>query len=361
MVSNIKYLVIVLANVLVLTGCAKNSATTTVSSTPNTPSVGGIQQWSAINTGLSSSSSATLKIYSLAINPVTPTTIYVATEKNGIFRTTNGGAAWSLINAGIMANSIHIDPLNPAIVYAVNSGGIYKSVDGGNSWFDTSSGIVRTRPVGYLDINGFAIDPTNSMILYAALGIEFYAYGKYYNGQTSVGSAGDIFRSTDRGNSWSPMYVTQQFAISTYGSNVSYTNRITHFVIDPTTMAIYAGTEGGVYRTINGGSSWSIVNSPIGGPLTILDPLAPNIFYATTGTGLPSLNAVNVITIDPVVRTTFYAGMNGSGIYRSANSGASWISMNLGLLNPKILTLTIDPITHTTIYAGTDGGIFKWQ
>ena len=55
------------------------------------------RNWSAVNTGLGSAA-----VSALAIDPVTPTTLYAGTDGGGVFKSTNGGANWSTVNAGLI-------------------------------------------------------------------------------------------------------------------------------------------------------------------------------------------------------------------------------------------------------------------
>ena len=42
-------------------------------------------------------------IHALAIDPATPSTLYAGTYGGGVFKSTNGGAAWSAVNTGLTA------------------------------------------------------------------------------------------------------------------------------------------------------------------------------------------------------------------------------------------------------------------
>jgi len=60
--------------------------------------------------------------------------------------------------------------------------------------------------------------------------------------------------------------------------------------------------------------------------------------------------AVLALAIDPVNPTTVYAGERG--VYKSGNGGATWITLNTGLIDTYVDTLAIDPTTPTTLYVG---------
>ena len=93
------------------------------------------------------------------------------------------------------------------------------------------------------------------------------------------------------------------------------------------------GVVGGVFKTTDGGTSWS--------------PTAPM--------------AAVVLALAPVTPTTLYAGSDGSGVFKTTDGGGSWSPVNTGLPSPlRVAALALDPTTPTTLYAGTWGsGVFK--
>ena len=58
-------------------------------------STNGGAAWSAVNTGLTYT-----YVFALAIDPATPSTLYAGTV-DGVFKSTNGGTAWSAVNTGL--------------------------------------------------------------------------------------------------------------------------------------------------------------------------------------------------------------------------------------------------------------------
>src|SRR5205823_7110469 len=95
----------------------------------------------------------------------------------------------------------------------------------------------------------------------------------------------------------------------------------------------YAGISvGGVFKSIDGGGSWSAVNT--------------GLTYAS----------VTALAIDPQTPTTLYAGtpvgVNNGGVFKSTNGGGSWTAVNTGLPNFFVVrALAIDPQTPATLYA----------
>lgn len=149
-------------------------------------------------------------IFTIAVDQSHPKTIYVGTLGAGIFKTTNSGASWAAINAGLMittyleARARAIDKTNPNIIYAGTESGVCKSVNGGTSWASTSA-----RPQLY-NVSSIAIDPLDRQVIYAA------------------NDAGGVFVSTNGGKQWSRMsegllgIIHTTLAIDPSGSGMVY-------------------------------------------------------------------------------------------------------------------------------------------
>src|SRR5436189_276047 len=122
---------------------------------------GGINSWTSTN-GPNGG-----PIGALAIDPVTPATLYAGTDSNGVFKSTNGGGSWSAVNTGLTDNNasrnvaaLTIAPQIPTTLYAGTGGGLFKSTNGGGNWSALNSGL------GGL----LAIDPQRPATLYATGG-----------------------------------------------------------------------------------------------------------------------------------------------------------------------------------------------
>jgi ligand-binding sensor domain-containing protein len=99
---------------------------------------------------------------------------------------------------------------------------------------------------------------------------------------------------------------------------------------------LYAGTDNGVFKSTNGGTNWTAINSGL------------------TDTG------VSALAIDPQTPDTLYAGTSNGGVFKSTNGGMNWTAINTGLTNTHVNALAIDPQTPDILYAGTNGdGVFK--
>jgi hypothetical protein len=107
---------------------------------------------------------------------------------------------------------------------------------------------------------------------------------------------------------------------------------------DPQNHSIlYAGTSGGVFKSIDGAATWTATGAAEG------------------------LDYVYSLAIDPRKSTTIYAGANQGGVYRSTDSGATWVQFNSGLTSLDVISLAIDP-TGRFLFAGTsDAGVFSYE
>jgi photosystem II stability/assembly factor-like uncharacterized protein len=131
-------------------------------------SIDGGENWNTFNRGLPSGSTeldtnrwrieksvarVIDPITRLVIDPIQSNILYVGTG-SGVFKSTDYGANWQGVNAGLPRSYIRalaINPKNPNIIYASTIGtGIFKSIDGGENWTLSSNGIFCGPRVGIM-------------------------------------------------------------------------------------------------------------------------------------------------------------------------------------------------------------------
>ena len=90
-----------------------------------------------MNTGLTNKF-----VWSLAIDPANPTTLYAGTS-GGVFKSTDVGTSWTAVNTGrgnTIVFSLAIDPTDTATIYAgTQAAGVFKSGDGAATWQPTGA------------------------------------------------------------------------------------------------------------------------------------------------------------------------------------------------------------------------------
>jgi photosystem II stability/assembly factor-like uncharacterized protein len=133
-------------------------------------STNGGTSWTAMNTGLHIQED----VHALAVDPRTPTTLYAGTLASGVFKSTNGGASWTAVNTGLThpgdygpysspVHALALDPTTPTTLYTGTSRGeVYKSTNGGASWTAMNAGL----PPG-AEVTALVLDPHRSTTIYA--------------------------------------------------------------------------------------------------------------------------------------------------------------------------------------------------
>ena len=91
-------------------------------------SLDGGDSWDLFGTGISPTQNGV----EIAIDPATPSTLYLATSNGyGLYRSTGAGGVWSPIGS---AYTFALDPASPNVLYGAEIGGIVRSSDGGDTW-----------------------------------------------------------------------------------------------------------------------------------------------------------------------------------------------------------------------------------
>jgi photosystem II stability/assembly factor-like uncharacterized protein len=223
--------------------------------------------------------------------------------------------------------------------FGSTGGGVWKTRDGGNNWNNISDKFFGGS------IGSVAVAPSDNNIVYVGTGENTL------RGNVSEGNG--IWKSEDAGKTWKYCGLPES-------------RHITRVRIHPKNPDIaWAACTGhlfgeneerGVYKTTDGGKSWKRVlfsNKYAGAVDLILDPVNPNIIYASTWR---------------VKRTPYSleSGGEGSGLWKSMDGGETWknISRNKGL--PKdtlgIIGIAISDNNSDRIYAIVEsqtGGLFR--
>ena len=100
--------------------------------------------------------------------------------------------------------------------------------------------------------------------------------------------------------------------------------------------------------------------TPAPSPTEMLPSPTPLPFtWARVNTGeFVNRDAIGTIAIDPQDATVMYAGTDAAGLYKTTDSGVSWVPIQ-GSLSPQVYSVAIDPQNHLTLYAVTLRGVYK--
>ncbi|MBV9577926.1 MAG: glycosyl hydrolase [Chloroflexi bacterium] len=197
----------------------------------------------------------------VAGHPTEPGTFYFGACAGGVFKTTNGGSHWWNVSDGFFntaaVGAIAVSDSHPNVVYAgtgeacirsnVSHGdGLYRSDDGGHTW--RNLGLAATR-----HISRVAIHPTNPDVVYVA------ALGHAWGPNPERG----IYRSTDGGRSWELVLHKSERAGAADLTLDSRNPRVLYAAIWQGMRYPHAaesgGPDSGIWRTMDGGETWTDV------------------------------------------------------------------------------------------------------
>jgi photosystem II stability/assembly factor-like uncharacterized protein len=226
--------------------------------------------------------------------------------------------------------SLITDPADPRIVYAgTEGGGVFRSTTGGEPHWEPASADL-SDPV----VTALAIDPAS--VLYA---------GTF---------TGRLFRSVNRGQSWSEVEKPSSGAVS-------------QVAIDSQRGRIYIGTETGLFMSEDEGRSWrsipelaqeilSVAVSP-DGAVYVTRRYDHGLSVSTDGGEswhLISSSFARVLAADPL-SSTIYAAAFRSLVQASDDNGKTWRA----LPNPGSASITKLLADGSRLYAVTSHGLFE--
>ena len=269
---------------------------------------------------------------------------------NQLYRDRHAGLLWETQGPTNLGARI-----NAIAVHPFNENIIYLGFSRGGIFKTTDGGqswipVFDNQP--YLSIGTIKIDPSDPNIIYVGTGDPNIGY------YSSVGDG--VWKSTNGGLSWSYIGLKDQRIIS-------------KIEIDPSNnKIIYAAAMGlpyqknkerGLYKSIDGGSTWTqklFVSDSTGICDFEINPVNPQIIYASSWDRIRSN------------KTNIGAG-NSSGIFRSLDGGSNWTRLEKGLPSGKLSRVGIticktqpnilysvfvsaDDFNHEGIYKTSDSG-----
>lgn len=233
-----------------------------------------------------------------------------------------------------------VNPDNHSEYYvASSSGGVWKTTNRGVTYQPVFDG------EGSYSIGCVTLDPSNSTTVWVGSGEN--------NSQRSVAYGDGVYKSMDGGNSWKNM-------------GLKSSEHISQIIVDPKDPnTIYVGAYGpvwseggerGVYKSVDGGATWTCVKSVssyTGCNDLVMDPRDSKVLYAAFHQRMRKV-------------FTYIGGGPESAIYKSTDAGATWTKLEGGLPSGEVgrIGLDISPVNPDMLYAVVEakdgkGGIYR--
>lgn len=275
----------------------------------------------------------------VSIAPSDPNVIYVGmgektvrgnvSHGNGAWKSIDGGKTWTAIGLDDSRHisRIRIHPTDPDIAYAAVMGhlfgpnqqrGVFKTTDGGQTW---ERMLFVNEEVGAVDL---VLDPVTPDTLYASTWRILRTPYSLESGGEGCG----LHKSTDGGKTWEALHERNGFAKGTLGII-----GVTVSPADPQRLwALVEAKDGGLFRSDNGGSSWTKINEDRN--------LRQRAWYYTR------------LCASPVNRDTLFV-MN-VGFWKSTDGGSEFSPIRTPHSDHH--DLWIDPANSERMIIGDDGG-----
>jgi photosystem II stability/assembly factor-like uncharacterized protein len=277
-------------------------------------------------------------MFNPTISPHDANTVLVSCDMTGSYITHDGGRSWRMFNLRGVVNFFVFDPLDPKTMYA-HATGLWRSTDGGENWnlvypspsavkgvklnSDHSDEQILADPDLLNAIAAFAVDPSDSNVLYAAAGTK---------------ESPALFVSRDYGKSWQKEATLPEVPRRLWVDPHSAASNRTLFLASAQTIevisagavrllplpaavtdvslgfgadaqpTIYATSEQGVFVSKDGGANWS--KSDLPGEGAKVRAIATSLHHPET-----SYASYDHLTLD---------GKHWIGVAKSTNSGADW-------------------------------------
>ena len=276
------------------------------------------------------------RVSQIAVFPDSPSHYLVAEASGGIFLTHNNGTTWQPVfdNYGSYSiGAITIDPKNPSIVWAgTGENNNQRSVSYGDGVYKSDDAGRTWHNVGLKNTEHIArivVDPRDSNVVYVA------APGPLWKG----GGERGLYKTTDGGKTWSASLIkvgdyTGCSDVVIDPKNPDVLLAATHQRQRSYFGMIHGGPESALWRSIDAGKNWT-----------------------KAAGGFPAMGDLGRIGLNyaPSNPSMVYAQVEGSqgrgGLYRSTDSGVTWEKRNSfdeqGQYYSKVV---VDPANADRVY-----------
>ena len=300
----------------------------------------GGETWRRVGTGLWGES----RVFGMTVHPREPQIIYAGAD-DGIYRSRDRGQSFERLDSPM--NSLHvwkiaIDPVDPDIIFAgTRPAALFRSRDGGRQWEKLSVEMAEECPnVRVPRVTALSVDPSDHRIVWA--GVEVDGVRRSLDGGETwariagglhdpdihdmavsvadpktvlTSTPGEIFASTDTGESWKGLGVGKQFRFR-YCRSLALREDDPEVIFVATGDAA-VGSTGAVQRSKDGGRTWEMLPLPV-------EPNTPMWAFAT-----------HPADPDRILACSHYGQL-----FASDDGGDSWVKLRREFTEIRALTWT---------------------
>lgn len=298
-------------------------------------------------------------VWGMLVDPHDGSRVYARSRGDEFVRSTDAGASWHLLLLSGTPRSLTIDPAIPGRIYAAGKvevdrrePAVFISTDFGGSWTETRLDSAAGEAWSV------ACDPLHPGVVYVG------------------GDSGRLYRSADSGRTWLPR-----------NDGLPPGQSVWCLAICPADPAvILAGTDDGVFRTLDAGLSWD----PSPGPWRVADlafgSAEPEVVYARARDSVERVfvsidtgatwntcpvdttwAATSRLLVDPRASAVAYLNTR-AGVLKTTDRGRSWDPANHGLRTADVYTIGTNPRDPDNFYVAanncrvfrTDDGGRSW-
>lgn len=305
------------------------------------------------------------RVSAIVCDPLDQNRVFIGGADGGVWRTLDGGGSWKALTDELSTTAIGALALDPSDANVLFAGtgeanfanhsryglGVYRTLDGGDTWEHFGQATFGGRCISAL-----AVDPRDGNHVFAAV-TRAGGFPELAAARGHAGALGDLglFRSFDRGATWTRLPGLPNLSVTSLALDPTDPDRLFCGV-----GHIFGDTQNGVWRSLDGGESWTELTNglPTGllGRVTVaLAPSDPQRLYALL-TNPSDANG---------------GGATMRGIFRSDDGGASWNAQP----NPNIQStygwylsvISVRPTSADTVFLGglslvrSTGGGSAWS